>query len=241
MHYDKIAAYYDLLAEGDDNSLFFRAFAEDFLRRIPRDAKILDCACGTGEQVIWLARQGYRIYASDMSQGMLMQAKEKCMQEKLSAIFFRSSWADLPAKTNEKFDLVILPGNSLSHISGFRTLNMSFRGVRQVLKEKSYLLFDIRNWEKTFEENSLGPQTFEVSDGKRKILVTYTYDIRGWNTLSMMGVELAATDDQVNKKFEFSFFPLSFRQLEKSLLKCGFSHVEKIDYPDSEHYFVAAF
>jgi SAM-dependent methyltransferase len=39
--------------------------------------RVLELGCGTGEDAVWLARQGIRVVATDASQGMVQAAREK--------------------------------------------------------------------------------------------------------------------------------------------------------------------
>ncbi|MBE9484687.1 MAG: class I SAM-dependent methyltransferase, partial [Bacteroidetes bacterium] len=104
--YNEIADLYDLLSEGDDGSIYFRLYVERVLKTFPKESVVLDSSCGTGDHAIWLARQGYRVFASDISDGMIAVASEKAKKEKLSISFFRSSWEELPEKTDEQFDMI---------------------------------------------------------------------------------------------------------------------------------------
>lgn len=46
---------------------------------------ILDLACGTGEDALWLARRGHTVTASDASAGMIEAAREKLRAEKIAS------------------------------------------------------------------------------------------------------------------------------------------------------------
>ena len=49
---------------------FFEGYAPD------RQLKVADLGCGAGRYTIWLAKQGYDVYACDASEGMLNKTKE---------------------------------------------------------------------------------------------------------------------------------------------------------------------
>ncbi len=238
--YDEISGLYDVLSKGDDGLLFFRNIAEQQLNKLPGGARILDCSCGTGDHVIWMARQGFEVFASDISDGMLRQARKKANTANASITFIRSSWEELPENTNKKFNIIFSPGNSFSHLSGFDMLDHTFKSIRKVLKKDGTLYFDLRNWEKTFEENSLLPQKFEIKHEGIKYDVRYAWDLKGWNTLCEMFVYIRKHDETTYRHYAFDFFPLSYSQLHDALKKAGFRTISRDFFPDDDYYYVLA-
>jgi len=238
--YNEIADIYDLLSEGDDGGLYFRLYLEKVLKTLPKESIVLDSSCGTGDHAIWLTRQGYRVYASDISDGMIACAKEKADKDKLNIDFFRSSWEELTKKTKERFDLVIIPGNSLSHLENNDMMKNSFNNIRKVVKPGACFCFDLRNWEKTFEENSMPKQDFRVKGKDGVFNVRYSYEINGWNTLCRMFVDIRRANEEEYKQYVFDFFPIGYLQIHDALLEAGFESIEKQDYPDDDYYFAVA-
>ncbi|MEN8224198.1 MAG: class I SAM-dependent methyltransferase [Bacteroidota bacterium] len=238
--YDDIAELYDYLSEGDDGLIYTRIHIEKILHTLAKDARLLDCSCGTGKHAIWLARQGYSVYASDISEGMLRVAREKATNEHLTIKFFQSSWEQLPDKTDHIFDLIICPGNSLSHIEDFRSLELSFSSFRKVLKAGGSFSFDIRNWEKSFEEASLETQEFQVKTKNGKLDVRYSYQINGWNTRCYMYVDIRQQGKEEYARYTFDFFPASYQQYRDALLNAGFDAVERKFFPGDNYYLVIA-
>ena len=160
--YNDIAALYDMLSEGNDGMIWFMHSLEEIVKKLPGNANVLDCSCGTGNHAIWFARQGYHVYASDISEGMLDAAKEKARKEKVNIVFFRSTWTELPGMTDEHFDLVVAPGNSLSHLENVNMAVDVFRSIKKIIRPGGCFVFDIRHWEKTYEDNSMETQEFTV-------------------------------------------------------------------------------
>jgi len=238
--YNDISAIYDILSEGDDGITHFRLNVVKILKTLPKNAMILDCSCGTGNHAIWLAKQGYQVYASDISDGMIACAKVKAEKEKLNINFFRSSWEELDEKTNEQFDLVVIPGNSLSHLENNEMMKHTFNTIRKVVKPGGSFFFDLRNWEKTFKENNMPKQDFRVEGKDGVFTVRYSYEINGWNTLCRMFVDMHIADEKEYKRYTFNFFPIGYYQLHTALLEAGFGSVERESYPDGNYYFAIA-
>lgn len=238
--YNDIASIYDHLSEGDDGALYFRMNVEKILKKLIKGAAVLDCSCGTGDHAIWVARQGCKVYASDISENMLEKAREKARLAKVNMHFFRSSWKDLSENSGMQYQLVMSPGNSFSHLEGTDMLGQSLNGIFRSLKDGGTFCFDIRNWEKTFAENNLKPQEFETGKKGSEMRVRYTWDLTGWNMLSKMHVDTLSIKTSEYKKYVFDFFPLGYEQLKTALHGSGFTSVKRNFYPDTNYYFVRA-
>ncbi len=90
-------------------------FQEDFTKektqkQNPKKLNILEITCGTGEDAIWLAKQGHNVCATDISPEMIgvAQQKAKNITENNANIYFESiDFQDITENTfNTKFDLV---------------------------------------------------------------------------------------------------------------------------------------
>jgi SAM-dependent methyltransferase len=238
--YDEISVLYDILSDGDDGAIYFRMYIEKVLKTLPVGAKVLDCSCGTGDQAIWMARQGYRVSASDISEGMIDRAREKAKNENLDISFFRSSWEELTDKTNDKYDLVVCPGNSLSHIISLEMLENSTRVIKEILTDEGQFFFDLRDWEKTFEDKSLPDQEFQVKSQAGLFDVRYSYEINGWNVPCVMYVDVRPAGEKAYTQFVFEFFPFGYQQIHDILLRAGFKSLERESFPDGDYYFAVA-
>src|SRR2546426_846978 len=70
-YYDVLYSDKDYESECNYIETLFRQFSSGKVRRV------LDIACGTGGHAIPLAKRGYTVFASDLSNGMLAQARKK--------------------------------------------------------------------------------------------------------------------------------------------------------------------
>lgn len=80
--YDNMASQYDKLfldwhaAAKEQADILERIFNKNGFNT---NSGILDCACGIGTQAIGLASLGYRVTASDISDGELTEARARAM------------------------------------------------------------------------------------------------------------------------------------------------------------------
>lgn len=240
IQYDEIADLYDILSAGDDGFMYFRHEAGKLLKDFPKTARLIDCACGTGKHAAWMASMGFEVYASDISEGMLERARNNVQKASQKAEFIHASWELLPEKTDKKFDVVFIPGNSISHVTSLEMLDNSFAAIKEIMLPEGKLLFDMRNWEKTFEEELLQTQRFTITRNRKKYDVGYAWDIKGWNKKSKMIVDIVAISEKDVREYVFDFFPLGYDQIYASLIHAGFENIEIGDSPDDDYYFVKA-
>lgn len=118
--YDRNADKYDEFIENNPNLNRMRQIVyAEIASRVPQGAKILDLACGTGTDAVWLAQHGYSVYGVDISQKMLDRAEEKRnelgLQKQLT--FEQRSYTDLSDIGRGIFDCTISNFGGLNCVS----------------------------------------------------------------------------------------------------------------------------
>jgi SAM-dependent methyltransferase len=63
-----------------------RAVRDCMLQGFRRGAYLLELGCGTGEDAVWLAQRGYRIFLTDVSPAMIRLAHEKLPQARTEVV-----------------------------------------------------------------------------------------------------------------------------------------------------------
>ena len=107
MNFDSFAASYDsTFGLSPVGRLFRFRVAERVMGSAPRGARVLDLGCGTGEDAVWLAAQGYAIHGIDESPEMIEAAKAKARERGSTATFACRSVQSL-SQEQERFDVVI--------------------------------------------------------------------------------------------------------------------------------------
>src|SRR5229473_2071351 len=179
--YEILAADYDWMFD-DDALVNGRAINQPatarLLRRISRTSAVLDAACGTGVDAAVLARRGFTVWAADGSAAMVEGAAARFRRERLAIPLMHCRWADLPAATGERFDVVLCVGNSLVHAAGRDAMVQALTGLRRMAHPGGHVVIDSRNWEKLHAER----QIVQVADrlvtrGGRSCLVFYAWEI----------------------------------------------------------------
>lgn len=85
-HYNKGSEHYDEFNE--KNSIVINQTIEKMLKKY-KVKTVFDLTCGTGSQVFWLVKRGYKVIGSDINTKMLSIAKNKYKKEKLNIKFIQ--------------------------------------------------------------------------------------------------------------------------------------------------------
>jgi SAM-dependent methyltransferase len=231
--YEMLAADYDWMFDGDalaNGRAVNHPAAARLLQRISRTSLVLDAACGTGVDAAVLARRGFTVWAADGSEAMAAAAAARFRRERLAIPLLRSSWADLPAATGERFDVVLCIGNSLVHAAGRDAMVQALTGLRQMARPGGHVVIDSRNWEKLHADR----QIVQVADRVvaregRRCVVLYA-----WQIPDRLGDEHIAHlvfvfehGDQIEAhEHQITFRPFTISELRERLQLAGLREVD---------------
>jgi len=145
--YDKLAPDYDLMTGFEKRFVrekpFFRLLVDRY-----RIRTALDAGCGTGFHSLLLAQLGVEVTAIDVSERMLERLAVHANEMKLIMKLVRSSFQDLPAKVDEKFDAVFSLGNSLAHLLSNAELSRALSNFFLLLKPGGMLFIQNLNYDR---------------------------------------------------------------------------------------------
>lgn len=113
--------------------------------KVPKNAHILDAACGTGDIIHWLNQEGYtNVEGNDASANMLKRATELVQEN----ILYNYRWEKLSSVSHliNKFDVILILSISILHTPK-NQMKKVFSSIIDLLKAEGILIFDFRNWE----------------------------------------------------------------------------------------------
>jgi len=134
--YDEWASTYDKDLLGDWEYKLPAAIGDLFIKYVKdRDARILDAGAGTGLGGQYIGNNGYNnIYGIDMSEGMLDEARQKGVYQKLERMVLGEE-LDFP---DDHFDAVLSVG-TIGHAPP-----ESFDGLIRVTQPSGFIVFSLR-------------------------------------------------------------------------------------------------
>ena len=137
-HYEDWADRYDLFPEdlSRETAFFRRLFSEN------RVSRILDCACGTGNELLTFKELGWEVVGSDISESMLTHARRKVEDADLDIPLHKLDYRRLPDEFAGSFDAVVCWSASILHVDDDEDALRAFRSMRSVLAEGGILVLD---------------------------------------------------------------------------------------------------
>lgn len=116
-----------------------RAFFERLFAKY-NAGKVLDCACGTGSDLIMFHSMNLETYGSDISESMLAEARKKTVNT--TVMLQKADFCNLPDTFVEEFDAVMCLNNSINEVLEDSETLRALHSMRSVLRAGGLLVFD---------------------------------------------------------------------------------------------------
>ena len=179
--YDNLASQYDKLFLDWQSTTHEQAV---ILNKIFRDngfeksASILDCACGIGTQAIGLAALGYRVTASDISDGELTEARNRAAKNQVEIRFEYADFCALEKTFTKPFDIVICMDNALPHMLSKDALEAAVKSITNQITTGGMFVASIRDYDALLmEKPPYSPPYIHKSDkGQRVSFQTWVWE-----------------------------------------------------------------
>ena len=152
MDEQQVAAFYDVVGNTYDQSLYFLACEAPYRAEIAqlsagrRFRRLVDLGCGTGKQTIMLSPLADEVVAVDISASSLAQAEARCKRAGIQNIrFLQENIVSLPLEAGS-VDGIFSYGDVISHVhDAYRQV---FREGARILAPGGFMAFEIDGkWE----------------------------------------------------------------------------------------------
>ena len=218
MQYVKFASLYDKLMADVD----YDGWARYVSRFIDRGGSVLECACGTGEMSLRLAKMGYSVTATDISEEMLMIASEKQRQAGLAMGKLRFVRMDMREVSSHKpVDCVLSCCDGVNYLTSTADLSAFFSSANSVLKPGGLLLFDISSRYKL--SKTLGNNCFAENGRDAAYIWQNSYDEK--TKLIEMELTFFIRNGELYERFDETHIQRahSVREIGARLKEAGFT------------------
>ncbi len=229
--YDDLAADYHWLFSDDllSGAAFARQYG-DVLDRLPAGAAVLDCACGIGTDALAMARRGFRVWATDASEGMARQTRGRVADAGVDVAVSVCRWERLPATLEQRFAAVFCLGNSLAHTGGPDAMATALAGMRAVLDPGGLLVVNSRDWERLRSERprmTVADRVIERDGLRCTSLYVWTLP-ETWD--APHGADIVFVLDRdgalTYRRHQIRFVPFRRDELEARVRAAGFDEIE---------------
>ena len=195
---------------------------------------VLDFSCGTGSQVFFLNKFGYKVTGIDFSSPLLEIARKKVLRENLSINFLDG---DMRILEVGKFDAVITIFNAIGHLTK-PDFNKTLKNIYKNLNDGGFYLFDIFNLEamtvnavnnlamdykKTVKDKHVHHTQYSTIDIDKGLITSYDNYIID---------KIGGSVKRINNKFTLQIYKA--KELQLMLAENGFKTLEQYGIDGSE-------
>lgn len=163
MGYEKFASVYDIMM-ADVPYEEWAQYIEELLVRHDCNPKIfLDLGCGTGIITQLFAKKGYEMIGIDLSEDMLIIARDKALESKLDILYLCQDMRDF--ELYGTVGCVVSVCDSLNYITSEEDLLKVFKLVNNYLDPEGLFVFDLNTeykFSKIMKDNTFA-RTFDAS------------------------------------------------------------------------------
>ncbi len=178
--YSRTAEIYDELV----GETLFEGWRENYRRlkkHMDMPVKVCaDVACGTGLAARYLAEEGARVYAVDISCEMLRVARRRLADLPVIALRQDLRSLDLP----EEMDMITCNGDSLNHLLNEGDLLRALTAFKNNLRPQGYLIFDVNTHYQLASQNDAS--LWKARQGRTRMYWKSSYDEKKRTALLLM-------------------------------------------------------
>ncbi len=221
--YDTSALYNQNMSDRQQQRLM--EFYEEAFHGYDVDS-IHDCSIGAGGTTLPLARLGYRVSGSDVSDNLLAKARDNFAGAGYDIDLFSADFTRLGEALKDTYDCLMSTGNSLPHVDE-EGVSDFVRGAAARLNPGGLLYVDMRNWDRLLLEKPIftarDPLVMTAEEHRS------LYQIWNWNGDSSVEFVFVTSTDRNGRHEKTSFtyaptyYPLRFKDYEAILHRHGFA------------------
>jgi len=170
--YKGFAERYDWMVE--ENPIRREFFQSLFAKH--HVAKVLDCACGTGQDLLMFHSMGLEVFGSDLSDAMLVQALQNVCDANvpLQKVDYRA----LPENYHVEFDAVVCLTNSINELLEDTETFRALRSMKSVLRADGILVFDQGQTDASMQNPPRFVPIVNNRDFTRLFVIDYAGDVQ---------------------------------------------------------------
>lgn len=135
MDYDLLATFYDSFIDPEVYEEYIK-----LINQYTSISAVLDIGCGTGTLSIEMAKAGYQVVATDLSEEMLQIVSYRAKEEDVK---LEIAMYDLLDPIDFLFDNIIASMDVINHLTDLEDVEFGFTNIFNTLKTNGIFIFDV--------------------------------------------------------------------------------------------------
>lgn len=186
---------------------------------------IHDCSIGAGGTTIPLAKLGYQVSGSDLSENLIKKAKVNFEEEGYNIELFTADFRKLSEVLPNTYDCIISTGNSLPHINNQDVCSF-IKSVSMKINKDGLLFIDMRNWDKILNEkpifNARDPFVMTEEEHVSLYQIWNWHDDQSVDFIFVTSFDKKGRHEKTSLTYAPTYYPLRYNDYEKMLRDNGF-------------------
>ncbi|AFM23350.1 class I SAM-dependent methyltransferase [Desulfomonile tiedjei] len=216
--YENLADHYDWMTQKDlEREEFFRQLFKDH-----RICDVLDCACGTGMDLMMFHSFGCNVMGSDLSDAMLIRARKNLSEAGREIPVRKVDFRKLEKSYTAQFDAVVCLSNAINEVLDEEGLRRALRSMKAVLRPGGILVFDQGQSDAMMKNPPKFDPVINNRDFSRLFVLEYSGNLMKVNIFDFVHTE-------ENSTFYAASVNVAIRlkdDWDRLLSKTGFNNVE---------------
>lgn len=198
---------------------------------------VLDACCGSGRQVIPLARRGFRVTGADPCTRMLEEERRQARAAGMDIPVVQTSFVDLRQHFDCTFDAVIALGNGLCNQETVEDIQRSLAAMRACCRTGGVCLIGIKDFDaiRKARPRFHGHSVSDVGGERRIVFETWDF-CDPLLVVTAFVVMARASQEWIVRAAQTREFMLGRDQLEAIARAANFSHIQRLDHPSEAVY-----
>ena len=198
----------------------------DFFGRLFKNNRVrsvLDCACGTGQDLHLFGVLGCEAFGSDISESMLAHARKNLAARDINIPVRKVDYRELPENFGRQFDAVVCLSSSILHMPNEKEVSRAFRSMYQVLSDDGILVLTQGTTDRQWREKPRFILDVNNEDFTRLYVIDYLAEGARYNLVDIFHSEGC----RALKVWSIAYAKVLLRDdFERTLTASGFRSVD---------------